>query len=411
MSDASDGMRYPERRDGVLAEHVVARQLWGAAPFFLLDVGCSGGIEQRWRIFGDRLRAIGFDPLVAEIDRLNAANANAGVSYVAAFVTCRDYDTLFPRELRSDRIASKNDDPFQRVSAVAAQDRFEVSYVQDVFNAGAPVVMTERTVSLDDVIEPHDRPHVDFLKIDTDGHDIEAVLGAKAIMAAGGILGLKVEVQLHGPIHPYANTFANIDRVLRERGFTLFDLATYRYSRKHLPAPFLFDLAAQTTSGQVVWGDAVYFRDLGSLDYERMWAYEITPERVLKLASLFDLFELPDCAAELLVNRSSLVPADDHGRLLDLLASGEPGSYAAHIGLFEQDYKAFYPSVRAAASSRPAPGTTRGEQDEVPAKQIRRLRDRLIALRDKNASLRERLKAKSDRIDQLTRRLERDQGS
>jgi hypothetical protein len=385
--------------------------LWGTSPFFLLDVGCSGGIEQRWRIFGDRLRAIGFDPLVAEIDRLNAANTNPGVSYVAAFVTCSEYDTLFPRELRNDRLASKNDDPFPRVSAVAAQDRFEVSYVQDVFNAGAPVVMTERTVALDDVIEPRDRPQVDFLKIDTDGHDIEAVLGAEAIMAAGGVLGLKVEAQLHGAIHPYANTFANIDRVLRERGFTLFDLATYRYSRKHLPAPFLFDLAAQTTSGQVVWGDAIYFRDLGSLDYERTWAYEITPERVLKLACLFDLFELPDCAAELLVNRSSLVPPDDRARLLDLLASGQPGSYAEHVTLFEQDYKAFYPTrLRAAAIPQTAAGT-KAEPDDAPAKQIRRLRDRLIALRDKNASLRKRLKAKTERIDQLVRRLGPDQKS
>ena len=404
-------MAQADRREAVLAERVIAGRLWGSSPFFLLDVGCSGGIEQRWHVFGNSLRAVGFDPLVTEIDRLNAANTQAGVSYVAAFVTAHEYERLFPRQQRDDLIASKNDDPFQRVSAVAAQSRAEVSYVQEVFNAGAPVVMSDRTVALDDAVDASERAHVDFLKIDTDGHDIEAVLGADAIMAAGGILGLKVEVQLHGAIHPYANTFANIDRVLRERGFTLFDLTTYRYSRSHLPAPFVFDIAAQTTSGQVVWGDAIYFRDLGSLDYERMWTYEITPERVLKLACLFDLFDLPDCAAELLVNRGAFLQPDVRDSLLDLLATGEPGSYKQHVAAFEKDFKAFYLSRLRKAQEMAVDLDEEGGEGEAQSKLVRHLRARLVSLREKNASLRERLKARSERIEQLTRRLEREQKS
>jgi hypothetical protein len=401
-------MAQAEHREALFAERVIAGRLWGASPFFLLDVGCSGGIEQRWRIFGDRLRAIGFDPLVAEIDRLNAANTHAGVSYVAAFITAPDYESLFPRKQRDDLIASKNDDPFQRVSAVAAQSRAEVSYVQEQFNSGAPVVMSDRTLALDDAVHASERAQVDFLKIDTDGHDIEAVLGADAIMAAGGILGLKVEVQLHGAIHPYANTFANIDRVLRERGFTLFDLSTYRYSRSHLPAPFVWDITAQTTSGQVVWGDAIYFRDLGSLDYERMWTYEISPERVLKLACLFDLFDLPDCAAELLVNRGRFLPPAVRDDLLDLLATGEPGSYARLVASFEKDFKAFFPS-RLRAQNPAADVDEEDTEGEAESKLVRHLRARLVSLGEKNASLRERLKTRSERVEQLTKRLERKQ--
>ena len=33
----------------------------GTTPFRLLDVGCSGGLDPRWRAFGPRLRAIGID--------------------------------------------------------------------------------------------------------------------------------------------------------------------------------------------------------------------------------------------------------------------------------------------------------------------------------------------------------------
>jgi len=400
-------MNRGPRRNGAFAARVIERRLWGESPFFLLDVGCSGGIERQWHRFGEHLRAVGFDPLVAEVERLNSSNTHPGITYEAAFVTCRNYAGLCPPELQRDRIASKNDDPFPRVSAVAAQSRSDVPYVQQVFNAGAPVVMSERRVVLDDYVNPSEHAHVDFVKVDTDGHDIEAVLGAEAIMTAGGILGLHVEVQLHGAIHPYANTFANIDRFLRQQGFTLFGLTTYQYSRKELPAPFVFDLAAQTTSGQVVWGDALYCRDLGSPDYDRMWPYAITSERVLKLACLFDIFDLPDCAAELLLNRGVFLEPGVRGTLLDLLATGEPGSYAAHMAEFERDFKAFYPSRLRRRDSPPAVGNGRQVEKGEPSVKLRQLRERVASLSEKNASLRERLKARRERIEQLTKRIER----
>jgi FkbM family methyltransferase len=382
-------------RQPLLVKHVVERRLWGSSPFFLLDVGCSGGIERRWDLFGDHLRAIGFDPLVAEIDRLNSLNPYPEVRYVAAFVTCREYDSLFPPELRGDRIRSKSDDAFSRVSAMAVSERNEVSYVQERYNKGAPVVMTDRAVELDEVIETHDRSHVDFLKIDTDGHDIAVLLGAKALLAAGSLLGLKVEVSLQGAIHPCANTLGNIDGLLRQQGFSLFDLTMFRYSRRHLPAPFLYNQPAPTLTGQTIQADAVYFRDLGALDYERMWNYEVTPERVLKLACLFDSFDLPDCAAELLVSRGGFLQPDMREHLLDLLVSGEPGSYAKHMALFEDDYTALYPT----RLNPPAPAV----DGKAPTKQVRHLRRRLVTLREKNASLRERLRARDERIDKLTR--------
>jgi hypothetical protein len=55
--------------------------------FTLIDIGCSGGIDEIWRTFGSRLRAFGFDPNLGEIARLNAGETpQTGVEYVAAFV-------------------------------------------------------------------------------------------------------------------------------------------------------------------------------------------------------------------------------------------------------------------------------------------------------------------------------------
>jgi hypothetical protein len=372
-----------------LTGHVLEQRLWGDAPFFLIDVGCSGGIEKRWDVFGDRLRAVGFDPLVSEIDRLNSANLRPSVVYEAASVGCPDYDTLFPPAMRKDRAASRT--PFARSSATAAQARQQMSYIQEVFNSSAPLVLSRRMVVLDDYLPPDQHQLVDFIKVDTDGHDIEVVLGARAILDADGVLGLHVEAQFQGPEHEFANTFGNIDRVLHSHGFSLFDLTTNRYSRAELPAPFVYDLAAQTVSGQLVWGDALYFRDLASPAYDAVWRYAVTPERVMKLACLYEQFGLPDCAAELLVNRGDFLAPSTREDLLDLLAGGEPGAHRALVAAFNADPASFFPSRRQMVSTDGADRSRSSDQKS------RNLRERIETLKAKNAQLRERLRDREAR--------------
>ncbi len=76
--------------EGIRPAKSFLRQLAGQlgdTRFTLIDIGCSGGIDEVWRIFGSRLRAFGFDPNLQDIERLNAAEAkHSGVEYIAAFV-------------------------------------------------------------------------------------------------------------------------------------------------------------------------------------------------------------------------------------------------------------------------------------------------------------------------------------
>jgi FkbM family methyltransferase len=155
---------------------VLAERLWGERDFFLIDVGASGALEYHWQAFGDRLRAIRFEPLVAEATRLQEQVTSTKIQYEAAFVTCHDFDRLFPPDIRQNRIVSKNNDPFGRVSAVRALDLLRVNYTEQVFNAGAPAVYTDRHIVLDDFLPAYKHGTVDFIKIDTDGHDFEVLL-------------------------------------------------------------------------------------------------------------------------------------------------------------------------------------------------------------------------------------------
>ena len=66
---------------------------------------------------------------------------------------------------------------------------------------------------------------------------------------------------------------------------------------------------------------------------------ELAPRKLLKLACLYELFRLPDCAAELLLAfRAQLEGLLDVDHALDLLTpaiGGQPSSYAGYVAAFE----------------------------------------------------------------------------
>lgn len=326
--------------------HLLKRQL-AAAPLLLVDIGCSGGIDTAWQCFGPLLRAIGFDPLLAEVDRLRAQETRPGFVYEAAFVGCDRFEDLFPPSLRNDPIASGDNSSFARTSAQRALDGMAMNYTKEVFNQGDEVRFADRHVELDAYLAERGIATVDFIKIDTDGHDIEALLGAARTLRTRGVLGVQVECQFHGPVHPYANTFANIDRLMREAGFTLFDLDAWHYTRRDMPGVFALDKIGQTRTGAVQWADAVYFRDLGDPDHGKKTGFAAEAIHLHKLACLFEFFGLNDCVAELIVRYPGAF-AGGSEQLLDLmtpLSSGKPGVYRQYLEMFDADPTRFLTPV------------------------------------------------------------------
>ena len=313
----------------------------------LIDVGASGGIDDVWKCFGSSLKAVGFDPLITEVDRLNAASKDPGVRYEAALIGCPGYDNLFPPTLRQNRIASKDNSSFQGTSAVRASDAMRLNYVKEVYNAGAEVRLTDRLISLDAFVQESGIRSVDFVKIDTDGHDIEVILGAENMLKTQEVLGICIESQMHGATHPYSNTFANIDRLLRDWGFTLFDLDLWRYSRRSLPDQFFYKIPAQTLTGQVQWGEAVYFRDVASAGYQQMHGFSAGLAKKIKLACLFEIYGLPDCSAQMLAQLQQETGDPFFTGLLDELVAAYRGKrmpYSQFLESFDSDPKRFFPS-------------------------------------------------------------------
>lgn len=319
------------------------------APFVLADVGVSGGIPSYWRQFEPHLGAFGFDTLVRECERLNQAERNPGVHYFDRFVGWDSYREQFPEAIASDTHQGWTNQPFPRSSAARLQKAQIAPAAQYYNNDNPELIYTTQRTSLDAFFAERPGVRVDFIKIDTDGQDYEILCGARRLLDEHHVLGLLVEVQFHGISHPHANLFANVDRLLREHGFSLFDLETYRYTRADLPGHFVYRLAAQTREGQVLAGDALYLRDVAAPGYEKRWGGPLPNAKLLKLACLFEIFGMPDCAAELLeLKRSQLSGKVDVAKLLDLLATElHPGigSYAEVNRQFGATPERFYPAL------------------------------------------------------------------
>ena len=93
-----------------------------------------------------------------------------------------------------------------------------------------------------------------------------------------------------------------------------------------------------TLSRRPLQGDALYVRDVCS-DEAKRFAERLSPTKLLKAACIFELFGLPDLAAELILRFRS---RSDSTSLLNLLVpSGMP--YDEHIRRFREADPSFFP--------------------------------------------------------------------
>jgi hypothetical protein len=251
---------------------------------------------------------------------------------------------------------------------------------------------SDTLIGVDAIVRTESLPTVDFLKVDVDGPDLEVLESAREVLSESRVLGVGLEVNWFGSANPTEHTFHNTDRLLREQGFALFGLTCRRYSRTDLPAPFEREVYTHTRFGQPYQGDAIYLRDLAA-DHLAAVAADYPPEKLIKLACIYELVGVPDCAGEVL-NRFEprLTAFGDRESLLDALTPpllGERLSYREYIARFKRAPDLFLPSATAQSSPPPAPAsaadpaapTSNAAARSVPRRIKQRLRRHLATIR------------------------------
>jgi len=310
--------------DPTFTRDVVERGLL-RTPFTLLDIGARGGIAAHWQVFGEQLRELAVEPDSAE----------PGVSAVLAAEVGR---------------AEFLHRPYPATDGLYRMDEL---YEGTVIEPITGVVSSEEveTTTLVDVFGDETLAAVDFVKLDVEFAELDVLRGAGPLLGAA----LAIELEVHFPRRPRgAGTFAEVDAFLQDHGYELYDLETYRYARAAYPSPRLYDYRhadgtrdplGANVEGQILTGDALY-----------VTTSKTEGERALKLACIFELHRLRDCAVDLLA-RSPVPGANVEllKRTHDALLNAEGEAYGPNFHIHEDLWRQRWPEYPAARPDPPPP--------------------------------------------------------
>ncbi len=323
--------------------------------FTFVDVGCSGGIDPAWRIFGDRLRVIAFDASVDECERLTAAEDHPGIRYMAGFVGMPP-DHPFHAQVSGKPRFVRNALPRTSAGRMAElqNERLKSASLEEKLHHNAwgmtKLADPNKVVVVPTVLRELGGSDVDLLKIDIDGPDFEVLHSFDGQFDSLGLLSARLEVNLNGGPGNWEHTFHNTDRFMRARSFELFALDVRNYSISALPAPFAITSPAQSITGRPYQAEAFYARDPMGPDW-RDFGAAMKPEKLAKLAAIFSIWNQPDSAAEILIAmREKLQAVFDVDVGLELLtgqaqsAAAAALPYKAYIAAFEAGAPQFYPA-------------------------------------------------------------------
>jgi FkbM family methyltransferase len=239
--------------------------------------------EQGWQIFGPNLTIYGFD---ADPDACEAANfelsQNPDVNWIEKHIPLGLSKSIGEQTLYVTH-APMCSSLYQPNEAFLS--RF--AGLQEL--AGLDFSLEIETTTLDQFCETENIIEIDFLQIDVQGADLDILQGAVNLLSRS-VLGIQIEVEF-SPLYTKQPLFRDIDHYLDKFGFSLFDLLLTRRTRTRSP------IRSQIRAGQLLWGDAIYLRDL----IDEACELELkVPKQILKLACLADVLQFPDYTLELL---------------------------------------------------------------------------------------------------------------
>lgn len=269
--------------NGSRREPLAAFQALHAEGLGVVDVGSRGGIQTMFREVAPLLHVVGFEPDREECQQLAAAVSAEpfrSMTHLPYALGAADGECVLHvnRERGTSSFYEANREWLDRFPNAARYD-----------------VMTTVLVpvrSLDGLLadaQVHMPRHIDFIKIDTQGSELDILKGAERTLQHH-VVAIEVEVEF-APLYRNQPLFRDIDTWMSSRGFSLFKLRRQSWVRRTSEGhPHL-------SAGQLVFADALYLRDpLGeardNLPYDPRQV-----EALMLIAVLYDFF---DVALELL---------------------------------------------------------------------------------------------------------------
>jgi FkbM family methyltransferase len=253
--------------------------LYRSNPLTLVDVGASGGLQAHWQSHRRYLRVIGFEPDARAFEEL--------ASQQDQMARCLNTGLHSSRGSFSFYLTRKQQNSSCFKPNKILLDRFH--------NPSRFDILSETTIAcrtLDDVLLEQNLTDVDFIKLDTQGSELEILKGATSILNHSAF-GLEIEVSF-AEIYLGQPLFADVDHFVRQQGYNLIDLRTISWKRS-------VGANVGNSKGQLMHADALYFkRQMTFKDALNQTEAEFAKSKLLRALSVCQVYGFLDYALELL---------------------------------------------------------------------------------------------------------------
>lgn len=274
--------------------------------FVLLDIGCSGGINKNFiDVFKKKLKAIGFDSNIEEINHLNNINSNSKIKYhkgivkfSSSSVKSKWKDNLRVQSGLGRSILSKSNFKKMNLSEIQQNNFYNLTHA------------STNIIDIKSYCKQNKINYVDFIKIDLDGLDYLFLDEIDDLPNQINILGVFIEQMYDNDIRSglfvddvnsdSLPNYLSIGQKMHALNFSLFDFSHHKYESSVIPGRSIYNFQSQNIYGRIIAGDALYLRDPLN---KRKKKYKINHNKLIKLMMLYDMHCKSSWAAEILISK------------------------------------------------------------------------------------------------------------
>lgn len=244
-------------------------------PLWIVDIGASGGIDPRWPKLTSSFKGILFEPDPREYEDLRS---KAGKNLIVLNSALSDsVNTMNFNLCRKQEVSSVYLPNTKVLKKFPDSERFEVNRT-----------ITLTTDTLNNQLRKNGISEIDFIKIDTQGHELPILSGSSDYIDK--VVGLEIEVEFI-ELYKGQPLFYDVNHFTQKNGFELFDIRRYFWKRKE-------GIHTGRQKGQLIFGDALYFRTPENI----MSMKDISPEKIIRSICIYLSYGYLDLAQALLKN-------------------------------------------------------------------------------------------------------------